>query len=769
MKKYTKIINKYSKENKRRNIYTNLGLILIYILFITLIGTVYLFNSVLKENAYRRNGNYTAVISNLNNTELEVIENNVEVKSYGVIRNVENSIIEGEKNKINLFSVDKNSMENLINNRIDLLDGSYPLGKNEVMITERAKTVFHKCIGEWININNRDYKIVGTYKIFHSEQPKIEAMTTDDKIGNFKKEKIYILVKLKSRKNVKKFVETVKKYNSNVGIKNNTAVAIYTKEKDILCKIIIMINIFCIYLIYGILSLKTVESKKDLAILRAIGCTKEKLVYMIFKCNLKKLVCASIVGSILGIIMLKILIAPIALTIIAKFGGVIKGVQVKGFYTIGLQIVLLSLIAIIISTYKLSKIKERKKVRKYKKIKGKNYEWILANKFMKENKGNRRIIFVAISIIIILFSMSTSLYYLAMKNNIINDNSGITLVKKYTNNGIEESNNVIDYIKGIQGIGQVRAVGIIELKALNLKRNSPIIMEKCSEDEKNEEVNNAQLIVCSDKNFNRIEEKIKNGKSDSNLKNSAILMQNNYSIRYGSEKDKYIEIKNENEVLKLNIVGSLETENLQESGEEKNIKKLRVLVSISTIENHNKLFKNNIDKVAISFNADKISEVNYYNIKNEALKTGMMFIDRTNESQQNKFFLNTSLFLSYVGIILISLIIISIVINNEYILIESRKKEFDTMGFLGMRKKQLKKILIFEGIIVWKEAIICGGGISIIGITIEFLYYRFKGNIMGVIPPYWIILIIAVVLLPISILSKLLTIKKLKLKVTDEK
>ncbi|MGL5414298.1 MAG: FtsX-like permease family protein [Clostridium sp.] len=770
MESYKRIIDKNLNSSKRKRIYTTLGIILTYILFVSLVGTIFLFNNILRENAYKKSGNYTLVINDLNNNKLDIIRNNVEVKTSGVIKNIENSNVEGSKEQINLFALDKVSMTNLINKRIDLLYGKYPLKKNEIILTKRAETIFDKGIGDDIVVNGESYEVVGTYAIFHSEQPKIEAMTINNIKGE-KGETSYLLVKLKNHKNIGKFVETVKKYNPNAKVAYNKADMDYHKGSKTLLIIDILVNIFCIYLIYCTLNLRVRESKHDLIILRYIGCTREKIMYMAFKRNYKLLIYTSILGSILGIIVFRFLIAPLIIRISQGFGGITEDIKMRGFNIILLQIVLLTVISLILSIYKLPVYKkniienlklEKKKFKISKKgFAKKSYNYFLANRIIKVNKRHRRSVFLGISVTVILFSLSTSLYYLAIKSNKMNMEKEIVLTKTYDKNGIEQSDRVINYISKIPGIESMKAVGIIKLKEIEEKdKRKILVLENNNENTKDSK--DAQLIICNSKNYRRLKNEIKD--KNENLKNTAILMKNNYSTNCTLNNKSEIEIKGKNTTLKLKIIGKLKTGNLTEYNKQVNSKQIRVLVSLDTLKEYEKLFEDNLDSIAITINVDKISEINYFNIKNEALKNGMQFIDKTEKWQQNIFFFRTSLLLGYMGIITIIMIIIVNIIVNEYILAENRKKEFSTMLLLGMDRKRLKKILVIESLVLWRDACVCGGIISIVGVTIEFLYYYFKGDIVGGIPPYWTILIIVIILFPIIIIGKLLGIKSLDFK-----
>ncbi|WP_297636109.1 FtsX-like permease family protein [uncultured Clostridium sp.] len=770
MESYTKIINKNSNKSKRKNIYANFGIILTYILFVSLVGTLCLFNNILKENAYKRSGSYTVVISGLKYNKFDTIENNVQVKTSGRIKNVENSTVEGEKEKINLFSLDETSMEKLVNKRIDLLSGKYPLGKNEIMITERAEKIFNKKIGDYIVVNGDKYKIVGSYTIFHSEQPNIEGMTTNN-INDVKDDKDYLLIQLKNNRKKEKFVETVKRYNPDANISYNKAITDYNKEGNVLYIIDIVVNIFCIYLIYCTLNLRVRENKRDLIILRYIGCTREKIMYMTFKRNYKLLIYTSIVGSILGLIVFRFSIAPVIMKISRGLGGITEDIKMRGFNIIFLQIVILTGISLLISIYKLpiykkniveSLTQEKGKLKLSKRgVAKKSYDYFLANRVVKINKNHRRVVFLGVSLIVILFSLSTSLYYLSIKNNKMNEKKEIVLTRSYDRDGLEQSSKVIQYISKIPGVKSMRGSGIINLKVLGEESDGKdLILGKGNQETKNNK--DAQLIICNPKRFKNLKDKIK--ESDMDSINTAILMKNNYSMTYGLNKNGKINLKGKNNEMTLNVIGSIKTENLKEYDKKADNRQLRILISLDTVKNHEQLFENNLDRVAIIINISNISELNYFNIKNEALKNGMLFTDKIEKGQQNVFFFKTSLLLGYLGIITIIMIIIVNIINNEYILAENRKKEFATMLLLGMERKRLKKILIMESLLLWKNASICGGIISIIGITIQFIYYSTKGSMSGVVPPYWAILIIIILLLPIIIIGKLLGIKDLDFK-----
>lgn len=177
------------------------------------------------------------------------------------------------------------------------------------------------------------------------------------------------------------------------------------------------------------------------------------------------------------------------------------------------------------------------------------------------------------------------------------------------------------------------------------------------------------------------------------------------------------------EVKEYKIVGKISTPSFASGGylsgaitylDTKNIEKDSI-VNVGVITKNNKNIYEDTKNIAMNANLyeddeDTLSNINY----NKSL---LMFYGVNNESG----FTSTIIGVCAVLIIVIAIGAILVIYNGFAISVSERKKQFGILSSIGATKNQIKKMVIFEGVIVGAIAIPLGilVGIAGIGITLN--------------------------------------------------
>lgn len=177
------------------------------------------------------------------------------------------------------------------------------------------------------------------------------------------------------------------------------------------------------------------------------------------------------------------------------------------------------------------------------------------------------------------------------------------------------------------------------------------------------------------------------------------------------------------EVKEYKIVGKISTPSFASGGylsgaitylDTKNIEKDSI-VNVGVITKNNKNIYEDTKNIAVNANLyedeeDALSNINY----NKSL---LMFYGVNNESG----FTSTIIGVCAVLIIVIAIGAILVIYNGFAISVSERKKQFGILSSIGATKSQIKKMVIFEGVIVGAIAIPLGilVGIAGIGITLN--------------------------------------------------
>lgn len=173
------------KLNKKRTISTVIGIVLSCALICAVATLVTSFRQTLIENAINETGYYHIKISNVNDDDIRIFENNRDIKDVYTIRELGYGLLNKIKNEdkpyLKLYSMDKEVFEKL---SFNLTQGRFPLNNNEIIISSHILSngkADYK-IGDKIKVNVGERRTLDDY-ILYSSNPYGKE---DEKLVNTK-------------------------------------------------------------------------------------------------------------------------------------------------------------------------------------------------------------------------------------------------------------------------------------------------------------------------------------------------------------------------------------------------------------------------------------------------------------------------------------------------------------------------------------------------------------------------------------------------------
>lgn len=166
MKKYSDLINRQFKVDRKKNILTIIGIMTSILLLISVGQIKNFINEFNIERVKQLEGNYEVILKDLSSDSVERIKNNVKVDKCGLY-NIEKSIditIKDTKRSLKIYSGDDIFINEVFDSMLEIVEGKLPNSKNEIILTLSAKSQLNKKIGDKLNIDDSEYIIVGFYK-----------------------------------------------------------------------------------------------------------------------------------------------------------------------------------------------------------------------------------------------------------------------------------------------------------------------------------------------------------------------------------------------------------------------------------------------------------------------------------------------------------------------------------------------------------------------------------------------------------------------------
>ena len=701
----------------------------------------------------------------------------------------------------------KNSNELILNNKTKDYLG-INLGDNiklrEVQFDENGNEV--------LTNNYKTYKIVGfLQEQFEIGEGVFSGETFLDNLEDNKEYNVFFTVinnKNKTKLVNEKFDNLNLDRNFNYINVNNDLLAligeseytgINTVVKVVVVFVLLIIILATIFLIYNAINISVTERMTQFAILRSIGATPKQISNIVIKEGLAMCLLSIPFGIVFGFlgVWTTVKIMNIKITNLLGTGQLI----IRFHLSVILFPLILGMTTIFMATYgpakkagKVSPISFIKGNTENEKIKYYNGNLIrrifgvegwIAYKNIRKNSKRFTVTILSLSISLIMFITFTTLN---MKRI-----SELDYIKKNTlmQGKVEryESINkdkIKEEIKSIDGISDIYTISMQYVSYLYL--DGDIITEDYKNYRynglntvNNELIEGAQIEGYSDEALNKLE--VENG-----LKNNEVILVNSF-VRYTNEGQlenvNFANIK-EGEFIKI-AKSSIEeyddtfNEELNKDKKDNNFIEFKVkkIINKSPFDyDYSSTFK-------IIMNYDeftKLYDENYYttigfrykNINDKkqveniikkidiiAEENGLNFDDINKETQENEEMWNVVNVFVYGFIIMVALIGIVNIGNTISLNILLKKREFGTLGTIGMSNNQLSKMVLLEGILHGIFSSIVAGIISIPLVLLSVRVVSYGFTISNKI--YWQPFVIGFLInLFVVLIASLIPLNKLK-------
>lgn len=819
MKSYSDITLKYLKENKKRTLFTIIGIILSLSL-ISGVGFLGLsVRDLLYDNAIKNNGDYEFGFWNVDKKVISILRNDVDLDKVGVITNADSGPYKlggFEDCTIYITSEDEVCLKDIF--KTELTEGRLPENSSELIISDEAKEYLKLELNDNVTLNEVNYEngkeikvgvkeftIVGfTKESFPSDGTWLNGITFLEKIENNKTYDIKFTVKDNKNK-YQTVLSKAKRLNIEEQLidSNNDLLALRGQSeykgindviKGISIFVIIIIMITTIFLIYNTINISITERMAEFGILRSIGATPKQIRNLVIKESLILCLISIPFGVLSGFIGVWITVKLLESNISMMFNDSI--LTVKFYPSIILFTLIIGVITIFIASFgparkagKVSPISiikgssggsikyyNGKIVRKIFGVEG----WV-AYKNIRKNSKRFIVTILSLSISLIMFILFTTLNMKRLDELAYINKSSLTHGNIYLRKDIV--NEVSDKIKNINGIDEVYIQPYLWTEYLAL--DPALITDEFKSSygyESDEFLNNITILGYDDNSLKELG--VENG-----LKDGEVIIINSFA-RYNEDgKLENINISNleEDDTFKIPVsnFSTLEENFLDLLIEDLNndncieFKVKKILDKNPFESDYNYDFK-------IIMNKDFLEKINtseyiryelkfkYTNINDEKLtesasnelqsieedyKLTLNDLNADNKMQQQMWTV-INVFV-YGFIVIISLIGIVNVVNTISLNILLKKKEFGTLGTIGMSERQLSKMVILEGMLHGIIASIIGGIISLVLVLIAVKIINFGLTVSAKI--YWQPFVIGFAInLLVVLIASLIPLNKLK-------
>ena len=491
MKSYSDITLKYLKENKKRTLFTIIGIILSLSL-ISGVGFLGLsVRDLLYDNAIKNSGDYEFGFWNVDKKVISILRNDVDLDKVGVITNADSGSYKlggFEDCTIYITSEDEVCLKDIF--KTELTEGRLPENGSELIISDEAKEYLKLELNDKITLNEINYKnekeikvgvkeftIVGfTKESFPSDGTWLNGITFLEKIENNKTYDIKFTVKDNKNK-YQTVLSKAKRLNIEEELidSNNDLLALRGQSeykgindviKGISIFVIIIIMITTIFLIYNTINISITERMAEFGILRSIGATPKQIRNLVIKESLILCLISIPFGVLSGFIGVWITVKLLESNISMMFNDSI--LTVKFYPSIILFTLIIGVITIFIASFgparkagKVSPISiikgssggsikyyNGKIVRKIFGVEG----WV-AYKNIRKNSKRFIVTILSLSISLIMFILFTTLNMKRLDELAYINKSSLTHGNIYLRKDIV--NEVSDKIKNISGIDEV--------------------------------------------------------------------------------------------------------------------------------------------------------------------------------------------------------------------------------------------------------------------------------------------------------------------------
>ena len=773
------ILNKYVfnnlKLNKTRTIVTIIGITLSCALITALFGLITSFHKTTINMAIENHGNRHVTFIDVPADNLDDIIYNKNVKSYYINKNIGYSILEGSINEnkpyLNILAYDSKSLDSLKN---DLIKGRLPNNENEIVISEHIiydALVDYK-VGDTLTLdigtresNGNILNQINPYSIYEKEEITNKQTKTYKVVGIIKRQNIEeysapgytVITKINDIKNnlnvsilyndVKKYKESTKQilninekyevtYNkdlirtSGTGFSDTVMKTIYIMGL-ILSFIIVLTSTFCIRNSFAI---SILEKTKVYGMFASIGATPKQIKKSVLFEGLILGVIGTFLGILFGILASYILIIVINFLI----GDSVTSLMIFNISIYGILIsIILSFVTIYLSCIgsarRASKASEIEIIKQTKLVKNKKIKdskiinklfgvtGNISYKNMKRNKSKFRVTIISITICILSYiTMSTfiDIGFKSLNETYKNVNFNVVI-----DNFNEQDENIL-YSSEANDILKMDLV------------NKYAYHRKTSLYEQSLENSSIFTVAVSKEEYLRFIKSL--GLKYEDVYNKGLIY-NNYIRNYntGESTDK-LYLKKDTKSLE---VSNFFKENKQTKKIDiKMIKSLPMGFELNFIDSpimivsdemFDKLYKElNLTHIDHSLYIDSSDpstlNKNISEYRKEKIKNIYAVNIEANVKQMKNIILLTSILL-YGFISVITLVGVTNIFNTITTSMHLRKREFAIMQSVGMSRKELDKMILFESMLYGLKSLMYGLPLGILG-----SYLMFKSSTISV-------------------------------------
>ncbi|MBP3917520.1 FtsX-like permease family protein [Clostridium sp.] len=827
MRSYSDITLKYLKKNKKRTLLTIIGIILSLSLisgvgFLGLSFKDYMYNSAIENN-----GDYEFTFLNVDKRVVNILKNDVDLEKVGIMTNEGSGSfkIDGyDEGKIYITSEDATCLNEIFIK--NLTEGRVPKDNTEIIIDSQAKEFLGINLNDKVKLQEitydkkgnqvltnkfNEYVVVGfTKERFTSQRKDFNATTYLDEIKNNKSYDISFTVKdSKNKRNIALGKAKRLKLDENNMISNSDLLALrgqteYDGINLVLNTMVIfvigIIVLATIFLIYNAINISVTERINQFGILRSIGATPKQIRNLVIREGIVMCLISIPFGVLAGFIGVWTTVKILDTKIAQLLGSGM--LSVKFYPSIILFTVIIGIITIFMASFgparkagkvsPISVIKGNSENEKIKYYKGRlirkvfSVEGWMAYKNIRKNGKRFTVTILSLSISLIMFITFTTLNMKRIDElNYINKSS-ITHGTLYDNNNVGDQ--IEEKLKNIEGIEEVYRQSNAWIGFLAIDLNLISEQYKMHIGYGDEEFLEGVEIRGFDKNS------LKEIGFEEGLKDNEVILVNNKA--YYDEKGKLnnIDITNlkEGDTFKLPVsnfnYGSEENykENLLKDKRENNCIEFKVkkiidknpfeegysnkFTIIMDYDNLNKIDNSIYLRDIIKFkysdiNDDKLTDDASELIQKIADDYGVTFSDlNADNKNQQQIWTVINVFV-YGFIVMVTLIGVVNVVNTISLNILLKKKEFGTLGTIGMSKSQLSKMVLLEGILHGVFSSIVAGILSIplVLLIIKIVSYGFTISNKIYWEPFVIGFAINLIVVLIASLIPLNKLKKMNL------
>lgn len=742
IRSYKQLSRKYLGSNVKRTILTLIGIILALSL-ITTIGLFFnsAYNSQIENAKKGPLGSANISVENYNQKLLDTVKNNPDISSYGIMSQGETHHINGID--ISHMYADHPALK-LLKSSLSV-QGKLPSNEEEAVINKSMLPYMgsNLKVGDMFTIHEKKYKLVGLFNDSSNAEGNKEGRLLTYK-NKYRDGEGSVLLELHKSANFDAFENQLKLLTNPENIKVNEVLKQALKpSSSIIAAATISIGIVVIstiVIIYNAFQISVVERMKQIGLLRSIGATQKQIRKIVMReatflaiiAIFWGLLCSIFVVAGLNQILLKLLNNPTGYTIqldwriiVASSFITLMAVYISSFFPAFRAGRISPLLAI---SSRLSIKKDKIKKQKGKKIKKPlSFPLSMALKNIKRNPNRYTVTILSIIISSVLYITFTFLIDTAFQrkqplDQALKADLSVTINSDLNNSSIDHMSRNLQKINNVEKLYKqyeaqnfhAKIPGNKQIKEL---QGNGLLYEKVKDNDQIVETMKMHVKAYDGNSLKKLAESITSGTLDItklNREKGVILVKQAASKDMNTGKT-YIgplstfKVGDEIQILKeqqeRNSTEKIEPVKIAAIVESDIFNASRTLDTITVITSEQ--VAESITKSSQTLKGFEIQLKNQSQAKDTVLNIqkaleGDAAIQVMNNVDGNAALKDDMLFmkiLAYGFIAVITLIGSVNVLNTITVSIMMRRKELAALKSIGMSQKDLKKMVIYEGLL----------------------------------------------------------------------